>query len=107
MSTTSARADPDAASHRLVERYVRLVTMVPQVRRVLLEQTAGGPRIWTVISARPFDDAPRDALYQAELEVLQEEPLASMDFRLVNLDEFPLEAHASLLPPGAAVLLHG
>jgi hypothetical protein len=104
MSTTPARSVSDRDGHRLGARYVHLVASLPQVRRVLLEQTASGPRLWTIIAAEPFDDAQRDPVYQAELRALQEEPPESIDFRLLNVNEFPPESHASLLPLEATVL---
>jgi hypothetical protein len=60
--------------------------------------------LWTVISAEPFEEAQRDPVYHAELQALQEEPSESVDFRLVNLDEFPPESRDSLLPRGAVLL---
>lgn len=91
-------------THALAERFVELVRSLPQVRRVLLESSRTGTRLWTVIEAEPFDDSQRDPVYEAELRVLQGDEPVGVDFRLVNLAEFPPDGRATILPATAATL---
>lgn len=104
MSTSRVRSESDRDDRRFGESYARLVRSLPQVQRVLLERTMVGPRIWTIITAEPFQESPREAVYQAELQAMEQSAAVVMDFRLVNLCEFAPESHDSLLPAAADVL---
>lgn len=87
MALTQARSRLGQRGLLVGRRYVALVASLPQVRQVLLEETALGPRIWTVIEAEPFNRDRRESLYQAELDALEAEPDLSLDFRIINLAE--------------------
>ena len=99
-----ASGNTDQEVDALARKYVELVRPLPQVRRVLLERTPSGDRLWTVIKAEPFKDCEREAVYRAELQALQDGPDVDMGFRLVNLTEFPSQSHRSVLPTGAKTL---
>ena len=42
--------------------------------------------IWTIISAVPFDNGPRDRIIDAQIEVMRDAQCA-VGFRLINLEE--------------------
>jgi hypothetical protein len=72
---------------RAEERYLELVREIPEVVEVFLVDDDEGPALWTIISAIPFDNGPRDRVIEAQIDVMKvmEEPL--LGFRLINLEE--------------------
>ena len=67
--------------------YIKLVSDIPEVREVRLLDDDEGPALWTIISATPFDNGPRDRVIEAQIDVMRsmEEPL--LGFRLINIRE--------------------
>ena len=45
-----------------------------------------GPAIWTIISATPFDDGPRNRVIEAQINVMKS-ARGALGFRLINLEE--------------------
>lgn len=70
-----------------MKRYIELVSEIPEVREVRLLDDDEGPALWTIISATPFDNHPRDRVIEAQIEVMKnmDEPL--LGFRLINVRE--------------------
>jgi hypothetical protein len=91
MAEQPAGHDPTgvASRQRLVRAFVTEARLLPHVQQVLLETgpSVGPTRIWTVISAPPFESEYRQAVYQAELCAYDAAPSAVVEFQLVNLDE--------------------
>lgn len=69
-------------------QYIDLVKEIPEVVEVRLVDDNGGQVLLTVISGTPFERTPRDKVYDAQIEVMEnmKEPL--LEFRLVNVREF-------------------
>ena len=107
MTATATRVhghgfDRDTA--RLVRSYVDQVAQLPWAQKVLVEKAKGGhPRVWTVISAPPFEFQFREAVFQAELAARQAAPTVLVDFRLVNPEELDHEAELTLPTDHAVV----
>lgn len=84
-------------------RYAKTVKRLPQVVAVAAETRRGAfPRIWTVISAPPFESEYHRPIYEIERGILEATGL-ELEFRLVNIDEMdrPL---AEVLPASAQIL---
>jgi hypothetical protein len=86
------------------EQFAARVSRLPQVQRVLLLPPDDVPRVWTLIKAKPFDDAARLQVYDAELEVLTSLPDARVDFRLINLNEYREDQVEGIIPADAQIL---
>ncbi len=71
---------------RAEEHYLELVTQIPEVVEVRLADDDEGPAIWTIISATPFDDGPRDRVIEAQMALMKGGRCA-LGFRLINLEE--------------------
>ena len=71
---------------RAEEHYLELVRDIPEVVEVRLADDDEGPAIWTIISATPFDDGPRDRVIEAQIDVMKGGRCA-LGFRLINLEE--------------------
>src|SRR5687767_96825 len=58
----------DRGTARLVQSYVDQIAQLPWAQKVLVETAKSGhPRVWTVISAPPFEFQYREPVFQAEL----------------------------------------
>jgi hypothetical protein len=87
-----------------IRTYVNAVSLLRQVEMVVLQgSTPDDARIWTVISAQPFDRMPRREVYEAQIEAQARaaEPLA--EFRLLNVRELTIPL-SSALPASYRVL---
>jgi hypothetical protein len=92
------------ATRALAASFVEIVRRFPQVDRMLLETSSEAARVWTIIEAEPLDPAPREAIYEAELEALDRHPGVDVDFRLVNVAEYGDERLRDTLPRDAEEL---
>jgi hypothetical protein len=90
-----------SAVRSAANEFVGRVRELPQARRILLEESDEGSRIWTVIEAEPFARELRNPIYLAELAVLRSHPSAEVGFRLMNLVE---QGATSIAPEGIEVL---
>ncbi len=70
-----------------VYRFVDTVKQLPWVRIVALQGTAPTARIWTIISAPPFDSNVRRPIYEAQVVALAMTTRPEVEFRLVNVQE--------------------
>ena len=67
--------------------FVEAAKQIPEVQLVLLQDSDGDDyRIWTIIDATPFEEAPRRAVYEREAEALRQGD-EDIGFRLVNVRE--------------------
>jgi hypothetical protein len=87
-----------AREAKVLDQFVSIVSGLPWVERVLAEPGYEGVQIWTVIDAEPFEDEPRDRVYQAELEATNVSPEALVRFRLLNRHEYGDEKLTGVLP---------
>ena len=75
---------------RAEEHYLELVRDIPEVVEVRLADDDEGAAIWTIISATPFDDGPRDRVIEAQIDVqidVMKGGRCALGFRLINLEE--------------------
>ena len=86
----ASRGSISAKRKRAEKRYLALVREIPEVLEVRLADDDEGPAIWTIISAVPFDDIPRDRVIKAQIDVLKDSN-ATVGFRLINLRELSHE----------------
>ena len=83
----ASRGSVSAKRKRAEKQYVALVREVAEVVEVRLADEDEGPVLWTIISATPFDDGPRDRVIEAQIETIQGMQVPLMGFRLINRDE--------------------
>ena len=84
MDTAPRRGNTE---RRAQYQYINLVKRIPEVVEVRLADDEEGPMLWTVISAIPFDRAPRNRVYDAQFRVTQRTPNPVTGYRLVNINE--------------------
>jgi hypothetical protein len=70
--------------------------------KIAVERRGRGSRLWTIISAPPFDRIYRTPIYRLEQHLQNDNPEA-LDFRLINLDE--LSDHDAAVLPSDAIIL--
>ena len=92
-----------AREAKVLDHYVSIVSRFPFVEQVLAKPGYDGVLIWTVIDSEPFADEPRDQVYGAELQALDQCPKALVDYRLINRREYGDEAMEWALPKDAHV----
>ena len=71
------------------QQYVELVEGIPEVVKVLLVEGDGGQSLLTVISATPFDDVPRNRVFDAQIDLMQRMEKPLLGFHLMNIQELP------------------
>ena len=79
--------NPGSDEARVLDRYVQLVSGQDSVQKVLVEPTAEGLCVWTVIDAEPLAFDPRKPVYNAELQASHVAQDAQVCFHLVNRRE--------------------
>jgi len=103
IATTDETNESAGLKNSAIAQYVKRVRRLPHVRSVAAEPEHGYIRVWTIISAPPFDFESRRPIYEVQQNVLQrtEEPL---EFRLINLNE--LDGGVQDVPPAGSELLN-
>lgn len=81
------RPTSDSAINDLGEFFAKRVKTLPQVNSIYLVEGQDDNEIWTLISAKPFDDAARTPIYKAQIEALKAFGGLTAFFRLINLKE--------------------
>ncbi len=85
-------------------RFADLLRGVDYVEKVVLEEAGWeGLRLWTVLSAPPFEEQYREAVYEAQSAVIDGLDAPVFDFRVVNVNELHGRVE-DVLPAGAEVL---
>ena len=69
------------------QQYVELVKVIPEVVKVLLVEGDGGQSLLTVISATPFDDVPRNRVFDAQIDLMQRMEKPLLGLHLMNVQE--------------------
>lgn len=77
----------DTATKQVIDAFVQAVSAIPHVSMVLIEESGQYPKVWTVITAPPFDDAYSRPVYAAQMLVSEREDQPAVDFRLLNINE--------------------
>jgi len=99
-TATPPLADPPIeAAHAFVDG----VRTVPPVQQILIEESRVPARIWTVISAPPFEDSYRVPVYEAEMAIHQQATYPLVEFRLINMQEIGQEL-TNVLPASHRIL---
>ena len=83
----ASRGSVSAKRKRAEKQYVALVREISEVVELRLADEDEGPVLWTIISAIPFDDGPRDRVIEAQIETMRGMQLPLMGFRLINREE--------------------
>ena len=76
-------------SQELPHRFAQRVSTIDAVKAVMSVRTHDGTRIWTILDRDPENRNLRDSIYDIEGEVLAEFRNVNVDFRLINLSEYP------------------
>ena len=71
------------------EEYISVVKNIPEVVKVILVEEDEGQALLTVISATPFEDEPRNKVFDAQIEVMERMERPLLGFHLVNIEELP------------------
>lgn len=71
------------------EQYINIVKAIPEVVMVILVEEDEWKSLLTMISAPPFEDEPRDKVFDAQIEVMQRMEKPLLGFHLVNIEELP------------------
>ena len=84
------RHDPIIQTKKKVrDQYLKLVRDIPEVVQVILVQENEGQSLLTVIDTTPFEDEPRNKVFEAQIQVMQEMETPLLGFHLVNIRELP------------------
>ena len=87
------------------ERYVELVTNIPEVRQVSVSEDPEGTTIWTIIRTSQFGKDLRSQVYRAQIEILHASQTPMVKFRLLNLDDLPAANRDHILPRASKTVL--
>lgn len=82
----------------VVQAFVAVARRLPHVQQILVDDPVQVRRIWTIITAPPFEDSYRMEVYEAQLAALGAAGYPPTDFRLINTQEFTTDINA-VLPP--------
>ena len=75
---------------KLCEAYVKIVSSIGMVQKVIVVETMDVTTIWTIIDAPPFEDSLRTPIYDAQLHILSMlKDHVSLDFNVLNVSELP------------------
>lgn len=80
--------NPGLVYYKALSKYLELVKDIPEVVEVRLSED---DELYAIISATPFDEAPRYRVYRVEGEVMDSVGDQPYRFRLVNARELPEE----------------
>ena len=85
--------------------YTEKVKLIPEVQEVRLSSDDEGPSVWTIISATPFDDEPRERIIDVQIDVMQAMEKPMLGFQLVNLRELGSDVVGDDVVPGDSIVL--
>ena len=88
-SVATTRTPSIRTAGQAQQQYVNLVKGIPEVVKVLLVEGDGGQSLLTVISATPFDDTPRNRVFDAQIDLMQRMEKPLLGFHLMNVQELP------------------
>ena len=74
---------------RLAKRFAQKASRVPAVKAVLAIHKESSLNIWTISDGKAGDRQFRQSIYGIEQQVLNEFPDARLDFRFINISEWP------------------
>jgi hypothetical protein len=105
-SVAAAEAVPNLSrlERRLLQAYVDIIASLDATQTVLAEKGSEGFAIWTVIDAEPFDWAPRESVYAAELQACDTTPETLVEFRLLNQREYDHETLSQIVPAPSQIV---
>lgn len=84
--------------------FIHQVQAIEVVQEVLITEYGRVPIIWTVISAPAFEDEVLRPVYEAQGDVLRAIDRPLVNFRVVNLEEYPPESRDTAIPGDARLL---
>ncbi|MDE0822434.1 MAG: hypothetical protein OSB07_00450 [Dehalococcoidia bacterium] len=75
--------------NQATDKYIDLMKKIPEVIEVHLADDEEGQSLWTVISATPFENEPRDRVFSAQIEIMRMMDKPLLEFHLTNIQEMP------------------
>lgn len=88
----------------VIRTFVNVASTIPEVQLILLVgQPQSGERVWTIMDAPRYDENFRHKVYQAELDALDANVGAFVDFYLLNVRELRGRLE-EVLPPNSQIL---
>ncbi len=90
-------------ARQYLDELVERLKALQQVKQVLIDWSAGIPHTWVVIEAPRMDDAYRDPVILAEIEVGDRYPDVLADLHLANIVEHGAKNMPMILPARAEV----
>lgn len=107
LSTTLIRTKPQQLTtpEQAWQQYIDSVKGFPEVVEVRLSSGEELPSVWTIISATPFADEPRERIIDAQIDVMQVMDRPMLGFQLINLQELGTDAVGDDVVPGDSVVL--
>jgi hypothetical protein len=85
-------------SRQAYDLYLKRMKKIDIVQEVRCVEDKGGITIWTIISAPPFEYDLRDPIYDAQIEVFQRLDRPVVDFRVLNVREYPEDSLTKVVP---------
>ncbi len=82
----------------MVSDFIVRIRDVPEISEVRSRVEHGIAYVTILFDSRPWDDEPRYRVYRAEGEIVGKYQTAAIDFRLINLSEYPEESRPFLIP---------
>ncbi|GEM_PF-2284406 len=92
------------ARQKLIEKFVAKVCRFKEVKKILIVDNGGVPRLWTVLDAKPWDWEVQRRIFEIESQTLRALDQPLLDFRLINLSEIEEDQHPYVIPDGAKLL---
>jgi hypothetical protein len=98
------RARPSAQAVAFVHDFVERVREIAAVRRVAVAAEGDEINVCTIVDAEPQAPLGRNAVYTAELAAYDQHPDLTIDFRVVNVADFPARPIEQFIPADANIV---
>jgi len=91
----------------MVADFARRVRSIAEVSGVRSRLSEGIAYVTVLLDKKPWDTEPRYRVYEAEAEIIGKYQTAEIDFRLINLAEYPEDQRPYLIPAADVVYSRG
>jgi hypothetical protein len=95
----------DPTVREVLHRLVATLAPTPEFMGVFISDDPGELSVYTVIDTDENNMAARYAVYDAELAATTGLPDVSLDFRLMNIRDYPGKSLSDILPSGLTAVL--
>ncbi len=93
-----ARQEVSEGLSMVVRHFIDAIKHLSELRLVAVEGSSPTARLWTIISAPPFESHFRDQIYEAYVDALSMVQQPGVTLRLINIREFEDDID-DILPP--------